>query len=262
MLHGHPGNGLAMTVFAAAVHPLWAIAPDLRGYGRSRANTSFAIADHLEDLDALLNTLGIDRCLVLGWSLGGILALELALRHPERIVGLVLVASAARPWGKHPPIEWTDNLMTGVASLLNVLLPAWQWNIDTFGRRSLYRYLIRQHSPTAYGYLAEYAVPAYLQTSSYAHQALQIALRDRYNRLDALPSLTQPTLVLAGSHDCHIACEASAETARVLPQATWIEYPNTAHLFPWECPEQVRGDIRQWFQQQGWIAPHSDRTPS
>ncbi|MEO1134885.1 MAG: alpha/beta fold hydrolase, partial [Cyanobacteria bacterium J06639_1] len=67
MLHGHPGNGAAMEVFAAALSDrYWAIAPDLRGYGRSRTSHSFVMTDHLSDLEALLAKLDIDRFWVLG----------------------------------------------------------------------------------------------------------------------------------------------------------------------------------------------------
>jgi len=141
------------------------IAPDLRGYGNSQTAADFAMTDHLADLDALLDRLQIERYLVLGWSLGGILALELALRSPDRVSGLILVASAARPWGDHPPISWQDNLYTGIAGIVNRVYPGWQWNIDTFGRRSLFRHLVQTHTPETYQYLAQAAVPAYLRTS-------------------------------------------------------------------------------------------------
>src|SRR5689334_12301939 len=92
------------------------LAPDLRGYGNSRTQQNFQMDDHLTDLEALLDRYRMERCLVLGWSLGGILAMELALRRPKQISGLILVATAARPRGSHPPISWEDNLYTGIAS--------------------------------------------------------------------------------------------------------------------------------------------------
>lgn len=206
------------------------------------------MTDHLIDLEALLDQFRIDRCLVLGWSLGGILAMELALRLPQRVSGLILIATAARPRGNHPPISWEDNLYTGIASILNRLQPGWQWNIEIFGKRSLYRYLIQQHTPIAYQYLALEAMSAYLKTSAAATRALNQALKVGYNRLSDLSQIQCPSLVLAGAEDRHITAESSRETAQHLKHCQWHCYPNTAHLFPWEIPERVLKDIDGWIE--------------
>ena len=229
------------------------IAPDLRGYGKSRTQDNFEMSQHLLDLEGLLDRYRLDECLILGWSLGGILAMELAIKHPHRVAALILIATAARPRGNHPPITWQDNLYTGLAGIINWFFPGWQWNIDTFGKRSLLRYLIQQHAPTTYRYLAAEAVPAYLQTSKAATRALNLALRGRYNRLSDLSKIQCPCLVLAGEQDRHITSESSRETALHLKDATWHCYPNTAHLFPWEIPDRVLADIDRW------ISDRSDR---
>lgn len=257
-LHGHPGSGQSLAVFTHHLsNRFQTIAPDLRGYGHSRVNRKFDMHDHLLDLIALLDEYQVDRCLVLGWSLGGILAMELALQLPKRVRGLILIATAARPRSNHPPISWQDNFYTGVASILNWLQPSWQWNIDTFGRRSLYRYLIQQHTPTTYRYLAESAMSAYLQTSTAAQRALFTALKAGYNRLKDLDRIQCPSLVLAGAADRHITAESSLETAQHLKNCQWQCYPNTAHLFPWEVPQLVLSDIDNWIDQimepeKGW----------
>jgi pimeloyl-ACP methyl ester carboxylesterase len=205
------------------------------------------MTDHLSDLEALLDRLNVSRGVVLGWSLGGILALELGLRMPERVSGLILVATAARPKSSHPAIAWQDNAYTGVASILNWFSPGWQWNIETFGRRSLYRYLIQQHTPSTYHYLASEALPAYLQTSGRATRALFMALQRGYNRLPDLSAIQCPCLVLAGADDRHITAASSLETAQALPQAEYHCYPNAAHLFPWEIPAVVQAEIDRWL---------------
>jgi pimeloyl-ACP methyl ester carboxylesterase len=252
-LHGHPGSGYCMTVFTAALSTQFqTLAPDLRGYGASRVQQPFTMADHLADLQQLLDDRGIQRCVVLGWSLGGILALELALAQPHRVAGLILVASAAHPRSDHPAVPWPVVANTGIASVVNRVVPGWPWNIETFGRRSLYQYLIQQHTPNTYRYLADAALGAYVKTSRYATAALNQALRTGYNRMADLDAIACPSLVLAGDCDRHIVAAASAETAQRLPNAQFYQYRNTAHLFPWEVPQQVTTDILQWLQLQSF----------
>jgi pimeloyl-ACP methyl ester carboxylesterase len=247
-LHGHPGSSASMSVFTQHFSQRFqTFAPDLRGYGKSQAKTAFKMQDHLVDLEALLDRYHIEQCLLLGWSLGGILAAELALRQSERVSGLILIASAVRPRSSHPPISWEDNLYTGLASVINWLQPGWQWNIDTFGKRSLYRHLIQQHTATAYQHLASEGMPAYFQTSASAHRALSNALTQGYDRLSEVSKIQCPSLVMAGTEDRHITAESSLETARHLPRCHWLSYPNVAHLFPWEIPKRVLQDIDNWI---------------
>ncbi len=253
-LHGHPGNGAAMAVFSEHFAARFRVlAPDLRGYGRSRVRSPFTMADHLTDLTHLLaqEVPPGQRPLLLGWSLGGILALELALANPETFAGLILIASAARPRGNHPPVTWADQGLTAIASLINRLYPGWPWNIRTFGQRSLYRYLLHHHTPAAYRRLAQEGFPAYFQTSTFAQRALSQALGQGYDRRESLSTLTLPTLILCGQGDRHITAASSQETAALLPHCTLHTFPDAAHLLPWEIPERLLGAIDTWLEVEG-----------
>ncbi len=247
-LHGHPGCADSMSVFTNYLSRQYqTITPDLRGYGKSRYRKSFAMQDHLTDIIALLDRHRLEQCLILGWSLGGIIALELALAQPKRFSGLILIATAAQPLSSHPRETWQDLLFTGISGSLNYLKPAWQWNIDNFGKRSLFRYLIQNHKPEVYHYLAKEAVPAYLQTSKAAQNALFTAIRQGYNRLEHLHQIEIPCLMLSGECDRHIIPYASQKTAEHLSNCAYKNYPQVAHLFPWEIPDLVLADIQQWL---------------
>lgn len=253
-LHGHPGNVASMSVFTDYLAQKYTtITPDLRGYGNSRYRQDFVMETHLEDLWALLDRHQIKECLLLGWSLGGIIAMELALTQSDRFRGMVLVATAAHPLSSPTSNTLQDQLFTGIGGIINYLKPGWQWNIDTFGKRSLFRFLIENHTPEAYTYLAQQGTPAYFQTSKVATNALFNAIRQGYNRLEDLQQIDFPCLMLAGECDRNIIPQASQKTAEHLPNCQYIEYPGVAHLFPWEIPQQVLQDIRQWLEQQDLI---------
>ena len=172
-----------------------------------------------------------------------------------KIAGLILIATAARPRGNLPAIAWWEyvNLVIAVA-LHRVLrlIPRTRkpisWHIQWFGKRSLIKYLIQQHTQFAYDCLAITGAKATIQTSRYAHAALNQALRQGYNRNADLPQIDIPCLAIAGEQDRHITAAATAETANLLPNCEFICYPHTAHLLPWEISEQILNDIDQWYK--------------
>lgn len=100
LLHGWSFDG-EMTFFRLI--PLLAerfrvIVPDNRGHGRSDwMRERYEIADVADDAAGILQQLGVERAYVFGYSMGGMIAQELAHRHPDRVHGLALAATAARP---------------------------------------------------------------------------------------------------------------------------------------------------------------------
>ena len=247
-LHGHPGSSASMSVFTNYLAQEYlTIAPDLRGYGKSKYERDFVMEDHLQDIKALLDKHNIERCLLLGWSLGGIIAMELALMMPDRFSGMILIATAAKPLSIRTSNTWQDQLFTGIGGIINLIKPGWQWNIDIFGKRSLFRFLIENHSPESYNYLAKEGTPAYFKTSKAASNALFDAIRKGYDRSLDLPQIEFPCLMLSGECDRNITAQASKKTAECLPNCYYINYPQVAHLFPWEIPNKVLQDIQIWL---------------
>jgi pimeloyl-ACP methyl ester carboxylesterase len=73
------------------------------GYSTRRRNASAAIADQARTISRFIEALGLDRPIVVGHSLGGAIALSLAVNHPEQVAGLVLLAPVTyKPEQMHP----------------------------------------------------------------------------------------------------------------------------------------------------------------
>ena len=72
------------------------IAPDLRGHGRGLPTRRFSGEECADDLAAIVRAVGAGRVIVVGYSLGGLVAQVFARRHPELVAGLVLCATASR----------------------------------------------------------------------------------------------------------------------------------------------------------------------
>ncbi|HKW73685.1 MAG TPA: alpha/beta hydrolase [Candidatus Dormibacteraeota bacterium] len=91
---------LAVPALARRFH---VVAPDLRGHGRGLRTRRFNADECADDLAALVHTLEAGRVIVVGYSLGGLVAQVFVRRHPELVAGLVLCATAGRfdvPTGK------------------------------------------------------------------------------------------------------------------------------------------------------------------
>ncbi len=91
-IHGVSSNTRLWNWLHAEAPELTLVAPDLRGRaGSFDVEGSSSVAQHAEDMVAVLDALGLDRVTVCGMSMGGFVAVALAVTHPERVQDLVLV---------------------------------------------------------------------------------------------------------------------------------------------------------------------------
>lgn len=91
-VHGVTASHRAWSSLAAAAPDLDLVAPDLRGRGRSSELPGpSGLEQHADDLAAVLDHLGVDSAVVVGHSMGGLVSVVLADRHPDRVQRLVLV---------------------------------------------------------------------------------------------------------------------------------------------------------------------------
>jgi pimeloyl-ACP methyl ester carboxylesterase len=97
LLHGYSNEAHIWDDFIPTVSSHYRVlALDLRGHGDSdwHPEAAYAYSNHVEDVEAIVATLGIERLVVIGHSLGGRIAMLYGGRNPEKLAGLVIVDSA------------------------------------------------------------------------------------------------------------------------------------------------------------------------
>ena len=119
LLHG---NGESLDYFEHQI-PFFAkayrvIAVDTRGHGKSpRGDKPFTIKQFAEDLKAFMDSKGIDKAILLGFSDGGNIALTFALKYPERVEKMILNGANLFPSGVKPLYQWPIEVGYRIAKL-------------------------------------------------------------------------------------------------------------------------------------------------
>jgi 3-oxoadipate enol-lactonase len=219
LLHGHPFD---RRMWAPQLRSLSAgfrvLAPDLPGYGgsppRGRKVTMGQLADAVRHL---LDALGLARAVVVGLSMGGLVAMELGLRAPDRVDGVVLAATTAAPV---TPTEAAERRATA----------------DRLERDGMLD-LVLEMAAKLFGPAArrdpEIVAPVLSMMLHTSPAGAAAALRGRAERPDyraLLPGLQVPSLVVAGDHDAYADEAVVAELVSALPDPGVVRLRGTGHL--------------------------------
>jgi len=214
-----------------------AIAYDRRGYGETVSpDEPFS---HLEDLEALLDEMDIHAAIFVGCSMGGGLAVDFALAHPGRVIGLVLIGTSTTgaPWSataEERAIEMAeeDAWERGEIELLN-RVQAHEW-LD--GPRSqsgrvggAARELFFDMNALALG------KPALTQEE---------ALPDAWSRIE---DVSAPTLLIVGDEDFSALIDRHDTLSETMPNAFAVVLEGTAHIPSIEKPDLVNSLLLQFL---------------
>ena len=222
------------------------VAFDNRGSGRSdKPQSPYTIPQMADDAAALLDHLGISSAHVFGMSMGGMIAQEMALRHPQRVRALVLGGTMA---GGPNAVMAGPQLIQQWAS--TALLPLEQ-AIEN-GLRFLYseEFIARNHER-----LVRRALDlAYLQPPLDALQRQVMAVL-QFNTFQRLADVTAPTLVISGTADQIVPPENSRILAERIPGAQLIELEGAGHGFLAEKAEETNSTVLAFLRRQGGGSP-------
>ena len=200
-----------------------ALAYDQRGLGRSgKPDAAYSMADYADDAAALMAAQGWDAALVIGVSFGGMVAQELALRHPRRISRLVLACtSPGGAGGASFPFHEIEHLKGEARA--RYLIPISDTRRDDAWASA---------HPETFAQLLELgsADPFAHEPGHAAGAHRQLEARAAHDAWDRLPEIACPVMIAAGRYD-GIALPATQEKmAAQIPGAT-LRFFDGGHLF-------------------------------
>lgn len=233
LIHGLGASGAdwegQVPAFAARYH---VIVPDLRGHGGSARRGEYSVPQFARDTWALLDHLGLSRCAVLGHSMGGAVAMQMALDRPGAITKLALANTLPNFRPRTLPQRW----MLWSRLLLMSLL----------GPRRLSEVMTRRMFPRDDQAALRRRVARRNARSDEQAYLASIRALTQWSIVERLPELKLPVLVLAAEHDFLPAAE-TARFVAALPDARRVDFPGTRHGLPLEAPEAFNQAVLEFL---------------
>lgn len=207
---------------------------DTRGHGRSEATEGAYTLDTLAaDALALMDHVGVDRAVWVGFSMGGMIGQTFALKHPQRLLGLVLADTTSEHHAT-PHAVWEERIRTaleqGMAPLVQPAIGRW------------FTQAFRQSHPEAVAPVTR----TIASTSPWGWAGCCAAIASTHTT-ERLHEIACPVLVIVGEHDIGTPLAASLTMHRHLPDSVLAVIADAAHMTCIEQPHQFNRALRQFL---------------
>lgn len=215
------------------------IAYDHRARTDRALDGPYDLDDLASDWLALLDALRIDRCLLVGMSMGGFMALRCALRHADRLVGVVLIGASARPYTEDEQHQWDAHyaVLRGAARVPRAFA------------EDEARYCF---GPSTYARdpgLVEHWVDRWTRIPGEVvyHEARAWMRQDDIT--GCLGQIMRPVLAIHGAEDAAVAIEHARATVAALPDARLVELGEAGHTVNLERSDPVNAALRDFARE-------------
>ena len=204
---------------------------DNRGAGRTDAtDRECTIRLFADDTAGLMDALRISRVHVLGVSMGGMIAQELAINYPEKVEKLVLCSTTCGGAKSLPPSQEVLDVLTADASRLSA---------EEVARKAVPLCFTKDfidNNPDYVELMIRQILKAPISDEAYGRQLNAITQFDTYDRLSQIKA---PTLVLRGKRDILIPPENGSILAKAIPNAKLANLEKSAHLLTEDMEEVI-----------------------
>lgn len=234
-LHGYSDSWFSFSrVLPLLLSEYHAFALTQRGHGDSdKPEAGYTPEDYAADVDAFMDTVGIERATIVGASTGALFAQRVALNYPRRVSRLVLIAAQT------PANEAISELVEFVRALEDPVPPEF---VREFQESTIYHPVPQEFLETAIS--ESLKLPARIWRD-YMEGAVSSIERDY---VVELREINVPTLILWGEQDALFPREEQERLAAAIPDATLKVYPESGHAVHWERPEQVVRDLEAFVK--------------
>ena len=211
---------------------------DERGHGRSdKPQQGYAIKEMAKDVAAVLDELKIDKTVLVGNSIGGMIAMQFNLDYPDRVLGNVIVSSGTG-LGQNMPPEAAEAFQKDYQGAFGALLEG-AVSAKTKQERGEILDLMKAHI---------------MIEGNFPRHAFMAASQDpsgvfNWNIRDQLKNIRKPTLVLAGEEDQATTVEVNKVLADNIPGAELRVIKDVGHFYQLEKPREFNGVLRQFLNQ-------------
>ncbi|RHW24148.1 alpha/beta hydrolase [Nocardioides immobilis] len=250
LLVAHGGPGMSHDVYRS-LDPLadrrklvlW----DHRGHGRSAAlpDGPVDMEQFADDVVTVADGLGLERFALFGHSFGGWVALEAALRHPDRVSALVLAGTTPGQLGagESPDDDQGPPPPAAVAALFGDLPSTDAGLVEMY--RALAPYFLRVADPA----LLRDAIDPALVSADSCRRVFEAL--GRWSAVDRLGKIGCPTLLLAGRYDVFCSVQQHERIARRLADPDVVVVDEAGH-FQWLDRPEMLDLVDGWLSARGW----------
>ena len=214
------------------------IAMDIRGHGKSGPSQPHSLYDLVDDALGVLDAEGVKRAVWLGLSIGGMVSMRAALRAPDRVNGMVLLATDAKAESLLVKLE--RRALAQVVKHLGILPVVIPVLRKMFGARAH-----KQQRDLIQIWKAKFLN---VHTNSMLETLQALLLRDDVSQ--KLRTVRVPTLIMHGTQDRAIAASLAKNTKKHLGQQADLRIlKGVGHLMTLEDPEEINVQLSYFLSQ-------------